>query len=480
MKTHEERAEEILQKRDKYIAVQKAKRNRMARIAVIVAVVILTTAVISAIAILNRGKSSAPEAVSGTRAEYRDGVIGENKAEAADGEADGVYHGMFKEGMAAAADEYAIEGKGYSISDGMATPEYPECEAYINAEAGTLTAGEWKDAEALKEWLEKLSENGDFAKFVKERKLDTSDYVKVTVKGGDVPCFNATVTLLSGEEAVFTAKTDINGIVYLFRLDNGGAELSVKVGENVIAVGDGREVNVQAEDAGIEAKKLDLMLVVDTTGSMSDELEYLKAELVDMVERISKEDESFAVRVSVNFYRDEGDEYVVKYYDFREDVNECLEQIKEQSAEGGGDYPEAVHTALDNAVNGHEWREDAIKICFIVLDAPPHSESEVQGINETLRKIMVTAAEKGIRIIPVASSGVDDETEFLLRSYALVTGGTYVFLTDDSGVGYGHKDPDVSEDVTVEALNDCMVRIVCEYCGIYSGEKVPYTPPYHQ
>ena len=218
------------------------------------------------------------------------------------------------------------------------------------------------------------------------------------------------------------------------------------------------------------------MLMIDTTGSMGDELEYIKAELYDVVERVAKADESLSIRVSVNFYRDEEDDYVVKYYDFRTDINDCIAQLKEQHADGGGDFPEAVHTALDNAVAGHKWREEAVKICFIVLDAPPHSESEIQGVNAELLKTVKAAAEQGIRIIPVASSGVDGETEFLLRSYALMTGGTYVFITDDSGVGYGHKEAEVGEH-TVEYLNECMIRIVCEYCGIYTGEKVPYTPP---
>ena len=352
-------------------------------------------------------------------------------------------------------------------------------------QAGMLTAGEWKDADAIAEWAASLTGNAEWASFVEGRGLNTADFVKVTVKDGEKACFNAAVELTDGDKTLFTARTDINGNAFLFYAVNGGTaeQIRVKVGNTVQNVSRGADITVEAKDAGIDVTALDLMLMVDTTGSMGDELEYLKAELSDMVQRIAKQDSALSIRVSVNFYRDEGDEYVVKYFDFRDNIEECLEQIKEQSADGGGDYPEAVHTALENAVSGHSWREEAVKLCFIVLDAPPHTEAEVQGVNESLRNTVLKAAEAGIRIIPVASSGVDSETEFLLRSYALITGGTYVFLTNDSGIGYGHKDPDISEPVTVEALNDCMVRIACEYCGLYSGEKVPYTPPqtpYHQ
>jgi hypothetical protein len=102
---------------------------------------------------------------------------------------------------------------------------------------------------------------------------------------------------------------------------------------------------------------------------------------------------------------------------------------------------------------------------FFVLDAPPHSESEIKGINTRMTETVKMAAEKGVRIIPVASSGVDTETEFLLRSWAVMTGGTYTFLTNHSGVGNDHLEPTIGQ-YKVEKLNECMIRIICEYCGL--------------
>ena len=422
---------------------------------------------------------------------YKDGVIGERPAGeggerpagAGDAEYDELYEALYP--SASYKSDPAWEGPYYAEEPADDDKTIVIGGNAAEIKAGTLTAGEWKDAEAISEWVASLSGNADWAAFVKARGLDTADFVKVTVRDGEEPCFNVRVERTDGGKTLFTARTDVNGTAYLFCSLTGKAaqQISVKVGETVQSVRSGDDVTIDAKDAGLDVTALDLLLMVDTTGSMGDELEYLKAELSDIVQRASRKCEALSIRVSVNFYRDEGDDYVVKYFDFRENIEECLEQIQEQHADGGGDYPEAVHTALDNAVSGHSWREEAVKLCFLVLDAPPHTEEEVQGVNESLRKTVMNAAEAGIRIIPVASSGVDSETEFLLRSYALITGGTYVFLTNDSGIGFGHKDPDVSEPVTVELLNDCMVRIICEYCGSYNGEKVPYTPPqtpYHQ
>jgi len=97
----------------------------------------------------------------------------------------------------------------------------------------------------------------------------------------------------------------------------------------------------------------------------------------------------------------------------------------------------------------------------MVLDAPPHNTA---SIRESLHESIMAASKKGIRIIPVASSGVDKDTEFLLRAFAMTTGGTYTFLTDDSGIGGSHLEPTVG-DYEVEHLNDMLVRIIEEYIG---------------
>ena len=74
-------------------------------------------------------------------------------------------------------------------------------------------------------------------------------------------------------------------------------------------------------------------------------------------------------------------------------------------------------------------------------------------------------AKQGIRLIPLASSGVDTETEFLLRSWSVMTGGTYTFLTNHSGIGNSHLEPTIGA-YEVEKLNDLLARVISEYCGL--------------
>lgn len=146
-------------------------------------------------------------------------------------------------------------------------------------------------------------------------------------------------------------------------------------------------------------------------------------------------------------------------FPFTDDLEEAEGQISAQSANGGGDYPEAVETALYHAVFQQSWRESArARLLFLLLDAPPHNTET--NIN-TLHWTTVATAAQGIRIIPVASSGVDDPTEYLLRFLAISTGGTYVFLTDDSGIGNPHDEANVPGH-EVEYLNDLLVRLIGE------------------
>ena len=193
---------------------------------------------------------------------------------------------------------------------------------------------------------------------------------------------------------------------------------------------------------------------------MGDEINYLKVELNDVIERIKRNNTSLEMRFGSVFYRDEGDDYVTRTLNFTTDESSLISFISDQNANGGGDFPEAVHSALDVAISQNSWNDTASsRILFLLLDAPPHYTQEVIS---NLELNLIKAAEKGIKIIPITASGIDKATEYLMRSFAILTNGTYVFITDDSGVGNDHLEPTIGE-FEVEKLNDLMVRLVGEY-----------------
>ena len=208
---------------------------------------------------------------------------------------------------------------------------------------------------------------------------------------------------------------------------------------------------------------LDVALVIDTTGSMGDELRYLQSEFDALSSAIELEYPNAEQRWSLVVYRDQGDEYVARAFDFRAAGEEFRTQLGRQSSDGGGDFPEASEAALA-AMNQLAWRADpaTARLAFWVTDAPHHAERVA-----ALRDAIAVAQSQGIHLYPVASSGIDELTELTLRSAAQLTLGRYLFLTDDSGVGGAHKEPSIP-CYFVTRLNDAILRMVdIEMSGVY-------------
>lgn len=407
------------------------------------------------------------------------GVIFESKV-AGSASDDGVYsegsydYGEFVE--AVTSDEIGGEPS-YPIEPIVPIdPEVPwEPEPTVAPHAGLLTAGEWNDNVHM-DFLRNLLANGqeqNYKEFFKAWNLCPFNRLTVHVTDTDgADLQNISVTALNAAGSpVGSACTNNHGVAYIFynltdNTEEIPASVNVQYGDlamnsEVMSIDlmDESVLEISFADAERKPKQLDLMMVVDTTGSMGDEIRYLQTELEDVIERVSRNNANLPIRLSVNFYRDMDDDYVVKSHPFSSNIDEQMAYLRVEYADGGGDYEEAVELALEDAVNNHDWSEDSTKIMFLVLDAPPHNASDIRA---SLASTLADAAAKGIRIIPIASSGVDKSTEFLLRTFAMVTGGTYTFLTNDSGIGGDHIEPTIGS-YDVEYLNDLMVRIIDEY-----------------
>jgi hypothetical protein len=360
------------------------------------------------------------------------------------------------------------EGEGEAGGEGEGEGE-GEGGANSDIQAGQLTASEWRDLEDWPFWQSMMTE-GDGKGMEDYWGLSTKSRLPVAViDAHGKPVVDAEVRAESQEQkALWIARTDNYGRAEVYPLYNGSAQksiiLKVVAGESKIT----KQIEKWSSDERLEIElptpppkastTVDVMFMVDTTGSMSDELHYLQAEMKDVLQRVKKHAQGeLTVRASVNFYRDIDDEYTVRAFPFTEDLDLAEQQISQQSADGGGDYEEAVDRALANAVEKHAWSLNArARLLFLVLDAPPHHEQEILA---NLKKVIPIAAGKGIRIIPVASSGIDKNTEFFLRIIDVLTGGTYVYLTNHSGIGGDHIDPSAPKN-RIELLNDLLFRLI--------------------
>lgn len=340
--------------------------------------------------------------------------------------------------------------------------------------SGLLTAGEWNDLENWKSWGETLDSNS-YTDMPAYWEIYPKTLVAVqVVDKSKKPLANVSVELLNGNTVEFAAKTDNSGLAYcwvsLFSNNaqtESAADFSLKVDGKVSDASvkltslnaDSLDINVITSDAKQAEAAADIAFIVDATGSMGDEIDFLKSDLEYIIDHAST-GISTKLRTAAVFYRDETDVYITRGEDFADDVSTTREYISEQYANGGGDYPEAVHSALETSLQNLSWNESArARIAFLILDAPAHHET---AVIESMQKSIAAFARNGIKIIPVASSGVDKDTEFMLRFFELSTGGTYVFITNDSGIGNDHIDASVG-DHDVEKLSDLMIRLIKKY-----------------
>jgi len=197
---------------------------------------------------------------------------------------------------------------------------------------------------------------------------------------------------------------------------------------------------------------LDLVFVVDTTGSMADELAWLTAELKSVTRAAKRKAPGVDIRYGLIVYRDQGDEYVTRNFGFTTRQSKMISWLRAQSASGGGDYPEAATRALAEASELPWRRGKGERLLFHIADAPTHSQDAKRFLDAAGK-----LAENNVQIFSLGASGVADEAEFLMRQASLLTAGRYAFLTDDSGVGYGHAEPTVS-CYQVTSLKDLVAR----------------------
>lgn len=339
-----------------------------------------------------------------------------------------------------------------------------------NTQAGVVTAGEWNDLHNWNFWLDVLQRQEWKPLPEQWQFYPTERYTLTLTTATGQPLAGARVTLgnmATATTGVATAVTNRLGqaelFPTLFQLAPTSAALDVQVSYQgqVFTPAPIQATQHQATRTVaaslVATTPVDIMFVVDATGSMGDEIAYLKTELRDVVTRAAAQVPSADLRMASVFYRDNGDEYVTRVQPFTQDVNQLLTFVQAQNAGGGGDFPEAVDEALRVALQ-QQWSAEArCRLLFLVLDAPPHDADRAR-----IQELTRNAARQGVRLIPITASGIDKSTEFLMRTLAVSTNGTYVFITNHSGIGNTHLEASVGT-YQVEFLNNLMVRLITEF-----------------
>ena len=120
----------------------------------------------------------------------------------------------------------------------------------------------------------------------------------------------------------------------------------------------------------------DVAFVVDTTGSMQDDIDSALAFAQSEADRIL----SLDGRVALVQYRDNVDDVPAEVVvPFTSDMTEFQDGLSILSADGGGDDPEALLHALMLSFDDLEWQYGASKAAVILTDADFHEPDLVDG-----------------------------------------------------------------------------------------------------
>jgi uncharacterized protein YegL len=181
------------------------------------------------------------------------------------------------------------------------------------------------------------------------------------------------------------------------------------------------------------APALEMVFVIDTTGSMGGLIEGAKQRVWGIVNEVMQSPSHPAVSIGLVAYRDHGDQYVTQVLPLTNDLDKAYSVLMDYQAGGGGDAPEDVRRALADGVSRAGWSKASThvaQIIFLVGDAPPHDDylDEPDTITTTAE-----AAQRGM-IVNTIQCGDMAGTKEVWQAIAQRGQGQYFSIAQDGGV----------------------------------------------
>jgi len=203
--------------------------------------------------------------------------------------------------------------------------------------------------------------------------------------------------------------------------------------QNAVAITPPDQIIVDLVDLSAlvnEKPKIEVVFVLDTTGSMGGLIHAAKEKIWSIASTMASAQSAPEIKMGLVAYRDRGDNYITKTIDLSTDLDSMYATLMDFKAQGGGDGPESVNQALDDAVNRMSWSQDdnTYKVVFLVGDAPAHMDYQDDiKYPETLK----LALGKGIKINAI-QCGSDTSTTSNWQQIASLGQGAY-FQVEQAG-----------------------------------------------
>jgi Mg-chelatase subunit ChlD len=337
------------------------------------------------------------------------------------------------------------------------------------ANSGGLQAGYADDNKQFNYFVHFLE---TFSSQVPHYKINISE--RITLKVVDAvgkPVPNAEVAVSGDGSDLETGKTWSDGTFLFFP----SAHLSTLSRYNVSVISNQQKQNILIDRQGPREVEvhlgrersipgqipLDVLFVLDTTGSMGKEIERLKKTIEIINLNLGSLSTKTSVRFGMVLYKDRRDEYVTKIVNLTGNLEEFQEELNRVRAGGGGDGPEDLQTALMDAVQKISWNPEGIRLAFIVTDEQPHLD---YGQTYTYANAAEDAKKQGIKIFSVGTGGLPLAGELVLRQIAQYTSGRYIFLTyGEKGESEGGREGSVSHHTGDNFQTDKLEAIIIRF-----------------
>lgn len=242
------------------------------------------------------------------------------------------------------------------------------------------------------------------------------------------------------------------------------------------------EIKLDSRRRAAQQIPLDILFVLDTTGSMGEEIQRLKTTIEMINLNLTSLSSQPKVRFGMVLYKDRVDEYITKTIPLTESLDKFQASLNKVKASGGGDHPEDLQSALMDSMKKIDWNNDGIRLAFIITDAPPHID---YGQQYTYVDAAQEARQKGIKMFSVGTGGLNIMGEYILRQISQYTYGRYIFLTyGESGESEGGAPGSVSHhtgsNFETDKLEAIIIRFAKEELRNITGNAMEETEEYFE
>ena len=370
------------------------------------------------------------------------------------------------------SEKYATEG---TTTKGRPAPRPPK--------SGGLKAGFADDNQQFNYFLNFLEK---YKSSVSSYRYDISERVHLIFKDSDgnslpnteVKVFNKNKqqlldegkTFSDGSYFVYPAEITSSDNTFQISYTLGGESQTIEVDRN-----GPRTINIQGKQRRGEMSPVpvDIVFILDTTGSMGEEIERLIA-TIDMIHlNLTALSSQIQIRFGMVLYRDKDDRYRTRVVPLTADIDEFRTILQKVRAGGGGDTAEDLQEALLKGIRKMDWNKDGLRMGFVITDAHAHLD---YGQRYTYISAALEAKKQAIKLFSVGTGGLDIRGEYILRQLSQLTYAKYLFLTygketgENTGGVTGSVSHHTGSNYQTDKLEAIIMRLAKEEISHFSDE----------